>query len=71
MSSHSGAKSDVPELPLQATLRLAWRSFSAVRAMGVRSAQGLSRYKGRLTTIFALLVFAVALYMLLRSVSQA
>jgi uncharacterized membrane protein YfcA len=38
---------------------------------GARSAQALSRHKGRLTTLFAIMIFAVAIYMLLRSLSLA
>lgn len=37
--------------------------------LGVRSAKALSRHKGALTTVFTMLIFAVALYMLVRSLS--
>jgi len=37
--------------------------------LGVRSAKSLSRRKGALTVVFAMLIFAVALYMLVRSLA--
>jgi uncharacterized membrane protein YfcA len=37
--------------------------------LGVRSARSLSDRKGALTTIFAVLIFAVAIYMLMRSLA--
>jgi len=37
--------------------------------LGVRSAKSLSNRKGALTTVFAMLIFAVALYMLVHSVA--
>ena len=37
--------------------------------LGVRSAKLLSDRKGALTTVFAMLIFAVALYMLVRSLA--
>jgi uncharacterized membrane protein YfcA len=38
--------------------------------LGVRSAKSLSNRKGALTMVFALLIFAVALYMLVRSLNS-
>jgi uncharacterized membrane protein YfcA len=37
--------------------------------LGVRSARSLSDRKGALTTVFAMLIFAVAIYMLMRSLA--
>ena len=37
--------------------------------LGARSAKSLADRKGALTTVFAVLIFAVALYMLVRSLN--
>ena len=37
--------------------------------LGARSAKSLSNRKGALTTVFALVIFAVAIYMLVRSLN--